>query len=68
MIQKILLVFWLASLAALLFMIGYILLYGSTVDRKSLAEDFGIIWGLSFGAWAYLRWKANALKSSVVDR
>ncbi len=59
MIQKILLVAWVASLAALLFMIGYILLDTSTVHRKSLAEDLGIIWALSFGAWAYLRWKAK---------
>ncbi len=59
MIQKILLVAWVASLAALLFMIGYILLDASTVHRKSLAEDLGIIWALSFGAWAYLRWKAK---------
>lgn len=59
MVQKILLVVWLALLAALLLMIGYILLHGSTVHRKSLAEDLGIIWGLTFGAWAYLSWKAK---------
>lgn len=59
MIQKILLVFWVVLLAALLFMIGYILLDGSTMHRKSLAEDLGIIWALSFGAWGYLRWKTK---------
>jgi hypothetical protein len=59
MMQKILLVVWPASLAALLFMIGYIWLHGSTVHRTSLAEDFGIILGLSFGAWAILTWKAK---------
>ena len=59
MMRKILLIVWLASLAVLLFMVGYILAYGSTVDRKSLAEDLGIIWGLSFGAWAVLTWKAR---------
>ena len=59
MMRKILLIVWLASLAVLLFMVGYILAYGSTVDRKSLAEDLGILWGLSFGAWAVLTWKAR---------
>ena len=59
MIKKILLVVWVVLLAALLCMIGYILLYGSTVDRKSLAEDLGILWALSFGAWVYLTWKAK---------
>ena len=59
MLRKILLVVWLVSLAALLFMIGDILLHGSTVERKSLAEDLGILWGLTFGAWAVLTWKAK---------
>ena len=60
MARKILLVVWIASLAALLVMIGYILLHGSTVDRKSLAEDLGILWGLSFGAWVVLTRKAKS--------
>jgi beta-lactamase regulating signal transducer with metallopeptidase domain len=59
MIQKILLVVWVVVLAGLLCMVGYILLYGSTVHRKSLAEDLGILWAFSFGAWAYLTWKAR---------
>jgi hypothetical protein len=59
MMRKILLAVWLLSLAVLLFMIGNILLHGSTVERKSLAEDVGILWGLSFGAWAFLTWKAK---------
>ena len=62
MTRKILLIVWLASLAVLLFMVGYILAYGSTVDRKSLAEDLGIVWGLSFGAWAVLTWKARQMR------
>ena len=59
MIQKILLVVWVVLLAGLLCMIGYILLDGSTVHRRSLAEDLGILWALSFGAWAYLTWKVR---------
>ena len=59
MMRKILLIVWLVSLAALLLMVGYISVYGSTVDRKSLAEDLGIIWGLSFAAWAVVTWKAR---------
>lgn len=59
MIRKILLVVWLASLAALLFLGGYIWLHGTTVNRGSLAEDLGIIWGGSFLAWAVLTWKAR---------
>ncbi len=59
MLRKILLVVWVVSLACLLSMLGYIFLHGSTVERKSLAEDLGIVWGLSFGAWAVLTWKAN---------
>jgi hypothetical protein len=57
--RKILLVVWLMSLAALLFLFGYIWLHGTTVHRTSLAEDLGIVWGLSFGAWAVLTWKAK---------
>ena len=59
MMRKILLVVWLASLAALLFLFGYIWLHGTTVHRTSLAEDLGIIWGGSFLAWAVLTWKAK---------
>jgi hypothetical protein len=59
MMRKILLVLWLASLAALIFMLGNIWLHGSTVHRNSFAEDLGILWGLSFGAWAVLTWKAR---------
>ena len=59
MMRKILLVVWLASLAALLFLFGYIWLHGSTVHRISLAEDLGIICGGSFIAWAVLTWKAR---------
>jgi hypothetical protein len=59
MIRKIFLVLWLASLAALLFLFGYIWLHGATVDRTSLAEDLGIIWAGTFGAWAVLTWKAK---------
>ena len=57
--RKILLVVWLVSLAALLFFFGYIWLHGTTVNRTSLAEDLGIVRGLSFGAWAVLTWKAK---------
>lgn len=60
MVRKILLVVWLAALATLLFMVGDILLHGATVDRKSLAEDLGIVWALSFGAWVVLTRKARA--------
>jgi hypothetical protein len=59
MMRKTLLIVWLTSLAAFLFTVGYILVYGSTVDRKSLAEDLGIIWGLTFGAWAVVKRKAR---------
>ena len=59
MVRKILLVVWLASLAALLLLLGYILSQGNTVHRTSLAEDLGIIWALSLGAWAVLTWKAK---------
>jgi hypothetical protein len=59
MIRKILLVVWLASLAALLFLFGYVGLHGTTVGRTSLAEDLGIIWVGTFGAWAVLTWKAK---------
>lgn len=57
--RKILLVVWLASLATLLVLFGYILLHGNTVPRTSLAEDLGILWGGSFLAWAVLTWKAK---------
>ncbi len=57
--RKVLLVVWLASLAALLVLFGYILLQGNTVPRTSLAEDLGILWGGSFLAWAVLTWKAK---------
>ncbi len=57
--RKILLVVWLVSLAALLFLFGYIWLNGSTVHGISLAEDLGIVWGGSFIAWAVLTWKAR---------
>ena len=59
MMRKILLVVWLASLAALLLLLGYIWLHGSTADRISHAEDLGILWGGSFIAWAVLTWKAR---------
>jgi hypothetical protein len=59
MVRKILLIVWLTSLAALLFAVGCILVYGFTVDRKSLVEDLGIIWGLTFGAWGVATWKAR---------
>ena len=57
--RKFLLIVWLVSLAALLVLCGYILLHGNTVDRTSLAEDLGILWGGSFLAWAVLTWKAK---------
>jgi hypothetical protein len=57
--RKVLLVVWLASLAALLVLFGYILLHGNTVPRTSLAEDLGILWGGSFLAWAVLTWRAK---------
>jgi hypothetical protein len=57
--RKVLLIIWLASLAALLALVGYILIHGNTVDRTSLAEDLGILWGGSFLAWAVLTWKAK---------
>ena len=60
MVRKILLIVWVVSLAALLFLVGDILLHGSTVDTKSLAEDLGIVWGLSFGAWVVLTRKARS--------
>jgi|KBSMisStaDraftv2_1062788.scaffolds.fasta_scaffold3790242_2 hypothetical protein len=61
MTRKILLVVWMASLAALLFLLGYMWLHGTTVHRTSLslAEDLGMIWGGSFLAWAVLTWKAK---------
>jgi len=34
-------------------------LHGTAVHRTSLAEDLGIVWRLSFGAWAVLTWKAT---------
>ena len=57
--RKVLLIVWLASLAALLVLLGYVRLYGNTVDRTSLAEDLGILWGGSFLTWAVLTWKAR---------
>jgi len=50
-----------ASLAALLFLLGYMWLHETTVHRTilSLAEDVGMIWGGSFLAWAVLTWKAK---------
>lgn len=59
MLPKLLLVVWSVSLTALLFLVGYIRLRGSTADRISLAEDFGILAGGSFLAWAVLTWKAR---------
>jgi hypothetical protein len=59
MIRKILFVVWVVLLAGFLCMIGYILLHGSTVYRKSLTEDLGIFGALSLGGWAYLTWKAR---------
>jgi hypothetical protein len=55
----VLLIIWLASLAALLVLLGYILLQGNTIHRTSLAEDLGILWAGSFLAWAILTWKAK---------
>jgi hypothetical protein len=61
MMRKILLVVWMASLAALLSLLGYMWLHETTVHRTilSLAEDVGMIWGGSFLAWAVLTWKAK---------
>ena len=59
MMRKFLLVVWMASLAALLFLLGYMWLHGTTVHRTSLAEDLGIIWGGTFFAWAVSAWKAK---------
>ena len=58
--RKILLVVWLVALAALFLVVGDGWLHGFTVDRKSLAEDLGIVWGLSFGAWVVLTRKARS--------
>jgi hypothetical protein len=55
--RKVLLIVWLASLAGLLVLFGYILLHGNTIHRTSLAEDLGILWVGSFLAWAVLTWK-----------
>ncbi len=55
--RNFLLIVWLASLAALLVLFGYILVHGNTLRRTSLAEDLGILWGASFLAWAVLTWK-----------
>ena len=57
--RKVLLIVWLASLAALLILFGYIRLHGNTVDRTSLAEDLGILCVGSFLTWAVLTWKAR---------
>jgi hypothetical protein len=57
--RKVLLIVWLGSLVALLILFGHIFLHGNTVDRTSLAEDLGILWGGSFLAWAVLTWKAK---------
>ena len=61
MMRKIFLVVWMASLAALLFLLGYMWLHETAVHRTSLslAEDLGMIWGGSFLAWAVLTWKAK---------
>ena len=59
MMRKILLVVSMASLAALLFLLGYMWLNGTILHRTSLAEDLGMIWGGSFLAWAVLTWKAK---------
>jgi hypothetical protein len=55
--RNVLLIVWLASLAALLVLLGHILLHGNTVHRTSLAEDLGILWFGSFLTWAVLTWK-----------
>jgi len=61
MMRKIFLGVWVASLAALLFLLGYMWLHETPVHRTSLslAEDLGMIWGGSFLAWAVLTWKAK---------
>ena len=55
----VLLIVWLASLAALLALLGHIYLHGNTIHRTSLAEDLGILWAGSFLAWGILTWKAK---------
>jgi hypothetical protein len=57
--RKTLLVVWLVSFVGLFCILGYNYLHGSTAGRKSLAEDFGIVWGLSFIAWGVLTLKAR---------
>jgi hypothetical protein len=57
--RKILLAVWVTSLAALLALLGYIWLHGTTQNRTSLAEDLGIIWVGTFLAWAVLTWKSK---------
>jgi len=57
--RNVLLIVWLASLAALLVLCGHILLHGNTIHRTSLAEDLGILWAGSFLAWVVLTWKAK---------
>ena len=55
--RKTLLVAWLVSLVGLFCILGYNYLHGPTAERKSLAEDFGIVWGLSFIAWVVVTLK-----------
>jgi hypothetical protein len=57
--RMVLLIVWLASLAALLILLGHIFLHGNTIHRTSLAEDLGILWAGSFLAWGVLTWKAK---------
>jgi hypothetical protein len=57
--RKVLLAVWVTSFAALLVLLGYIWLHGTTEHRTSLAEDLGIIWAGTFIAWAVSTWKAK---------
>lgn len=57
--RKFLLVVWLVSLTAMLFLFGYIRLHGVTPDRTDLAGYIGMVLGGSFAVWAGMMWKAK---------
>ncbi len=55
-------VVWILDTAALIWLFGYIVLYGSTPDRTELAGNLGMIWGglAGVGGWALFKEKRKA--------
>jgi hypothetical protein len=62
-LRKFLFIAWLVDSAGLVWLFGYMLLYGSNSDLVTLAGNLGAIWG-AIGAWLggsmlNAKWKAR---------